>query len=40
LKIGCKLWKDDKKIVISAASHAQAAADYILQAANMKEIAA
>jgi antirestriction protein ArdC len=35
-----QVMKDDKKFVISAASHAQAAADYILQAANMKEIAA
>jgi len=32
--------KDDKKFVISAASQAQAASDYILQTANIKEIAA
>ncbi|MBN2776143.1 MAG: DNA primase, partial [Bacteroidales bacterium] len=35
-----QVMKDDKKFVVSAASQAQAAADYILQAANMKEIAA
>jgi antirestriction protein ArdC len=35
-----QVMKDDKKFVISAASQAQAAADYILQAANVKEIAA
>jgi antirestriction protein ArdC len=34
------LMKDDKKFVISAASQAQAASDYILQTANIKEIAA
>ncbi|HNQ67806.1 MAG TPA: zincin-like metallopeptidase domain-containing protein [Bacteroidales bacterium] len=34
------LMKDDKKFVISAASQAQAAADFILQTANIKEIAA
>jgi antirestriction protein ArdC len=35
-----QVMKDDKKFVISAASHAQAAANYILQVANVKEIAA
>jgi antirestriction protein ArdC len=34
------LMKDDKKFVISAASQAQAASNFILQTANIKEIAA
>jgi len=34
------LMKDDKKFVISAASQAQAASNFILQSANIKEIAA
>jgi len=35
-----QVMKDDKKFVVSAASQAQAAADYILKTANIKEMAA